>query len=445
MIKGSVKITFLAACMALLPVLAVDAQTYDSLIRENHDRAAGVLHYYEYSQSHRTKAPKGFKPFYISHYGRHGSRYHTGARHMAKGMEGMRAAWEAGLLTEEGKLLKRQMDTLDSEHEGMYGMLSERGGAEHRGIGGRMYKEFKRVFTDPDRQEVECVSSYWPRCLVSMANFTSQLKSGAPGLQMHYVTGPKYLDYISMDLDTKEIGKEGNRIADQLRESLLDPGRFFKAIFTDPEAAARLIPDKYAFIDAVFCAGAISPNTVGRPDIFKHFTVEELEALWIARNEKLYYSFGISREAGDYSSAIAKPLIEDIVAKADAALEEGSHRAADLRFGHDVGLLPLIGTLGIEGMDERYESRTVHEHWNSFEFMCMASNIQMVFYRNRKGEVLVKVLYNEKETTIPALGTSAGPYYRWQDMREYLLGLVAAIPEDNLVMDRDKTEKTGVS
>ena len=68
MIKGSVKITFLAACMALLPVLAVDAQTYDSLIRENPDRAAGVLHYYEYSQSPRTKAPKGFKPFYISHY-----------------------------------------------------------------------------------------------------------------------------------------------------------------------------------------------------------------------------------------------------------------------------------------------------------------------------------------------------------------------------------------
>ena len=133
------------------------------------------------------------------------------------------------------------------------------------------------------------------------------------------------------------------------------------------------------------------------------------------------------------------------MAKADEAVLEGSHRAADLRFGHDVGLLPLIGTLGIDGMDERYESRTVHEHWNSFEFMCMASNIQMVFYRNRKGEVLVKVLYNEKETTIPALGASAGPYYRWEDLREYLLGLVSAIPDDNLVTDRDKTEKTGVS
>ena len=47
--------------------------------------------------------------------------------------------------------------------------------------------------------------------------------------------------------------------------------------------------------------------------------------------------------------------------------------------------------------------------------------------------------------TIPALGTSGGPYYRWEDLREYLLGLVAAIPEDNLVTDRDKTEKTGVS
>ena len=45
------------------------------LIAENPDRAANNMHSYEFNPIVDTKAPKGFKPFYISHYGRHGSRY----------------------------------------------------------------------------------------------------------------------------------------------------------------------------------------------------------------------------------------------------------------------------------------------------------------------------------------------------------------------------------
>ena len=47
----------------------------------------------------------------------------------------------------------------------------------------------------------------------------------------------------------------------------------------------------------------------------------------------------------------------------------------------------------------------------------------MIFYTNRKGDVLVKLLYNEKETRIPALKSEHGPYYYWSDLRQYLLAL----------------------
>ena len=57
----------------------------------------------------------------------------------------------------------------------------------------------------------------------------------------------------------------------------------------------------------------------------------------------------------------------------------------------------------------------------------------------------MKVLLNGEEARFGKLPAYSGPYYRWEDLREYLLGLAAAIPEDNLVTDRDKTEKTGVS
>jgi hypothetical protein len=109
--------------------------------------------------------------------------------------------------------------------------------------------------------------------------------------------------------------------------------------------------------------------------------------------------------------------------------------AADLRFGHDSALLPLAGLIGIEGVSRRYK---VGEAWKNgyylWENICMCSNLQMVFYRNKKGEILVKMLYNEKERSIaqcfiPGVEIPqpvTGPYYRWQDLRAYL----AAISKD---------------
>ena len=77
---------------------------------------------------------------------------------------------------------------------------------------------------------------------------------------------------------------------------------------------------------------------------------------------------------------------------------------------------------GIE--EERKMAEAIDGVWYGFRDMPMASNLQMIFYRNRKGDVLVKLLRNEVETTIPALRSVSGPYYRWDDLRGYLLELV---------------------
>ena len=45
-----------------------------ALLNEDPDRAAVNLHVYEFDPIVDTKPPKGYKPFYISHYGRHGTR-----------------------------------------------------------------------------------------------------------------------------------------------------------------------------------------------------------------------------------------------------------------------------------------------------------------------------------------------------------------------------------
>ena len=65
----------------------------------------------------------------------------------------------------------------------------------------------------------------------------------------------------------------------------------------------------------------------------------------------------------------------------------------------------------------------VYKVWQSFNANPMAANIQWILYRNRKGEVLIKVLYNEREQRLPSLDQSAAPYYRWDDFKRYYTGV----------------------
>ena len=52
----------------------------------------------------------------------------------------------------------------------------------------------------------------------------------------------------------------------------------------------------------------------------------------------------------------------------------------------------------------------------------MAANIQFVFYRKdlQDKDVLVKVLLNENEATLP-IATDCAPYYHWNDFRDFYL------------------------
>ena len=60
--------------------------------------------------------------------------------------------------------------------------------------------------------------------------------------------------------------------------------------------------------------------------------------------------------------------------------------------------------------------------WFGPRYICLACNLQMVFYRSHKRPVLVKFLVNEKETLLHGLEPVQGPYYEWALVRENLDG-----------------------
>ena len=116
----------------------------------------------------------------------------------------------------------------------------------------------------------------------------------------------------------------------------------------------------------------------------------------------------------------AEGLVSEIVQRADEAIA-GAPVAADLRFGHDWPYLALCAYFGLEGYGyPRLSAEEALRSWLGPLHCPFSANLQIVFYRNRKGEVLVKFLANEQETLIPELKAVSGPYYSWDDVKAYL-------------------------
>lgn len=413
----------------MLPLFAAQllrAQGGKEFVRENHDRASSNYHYYEFFDTELTPAPKGYRPVYISHYSRHGSRYLTSAgffRPMAK----LKICDSLGLLSETGRKFYADALAIMEEHQGMYGMLSSRGAEELRGIGGRLYGRFPEIFSGRGgRNLVRNYSTTVQRSIFSMINMMTVLVEKSCGkMEFSYVTGEKYHDYLCHEMDNYlPMGTFYNEVEDA-GLSGLDTDLLFGIFFNDPEAAAGVIGNKKAeFMRKLFKIASISPNTDIRPDMLAYFPEEEILKFWTMKSNSFYAGFGNSTEMFGEVKKVSRPIIKDFIEKADEALSAGSNVAGDFRFGHDSGLLPLIGHLGISGMEECHSAFEAHEYWDASLMIPMASNIQMIFYSGRKGDVLVKILYNERETLIPALKPVQGPYYSWKDLRSYMASLL---------------------
>jgi hypothetical protein len=396
---------------------------YKALIRENPERAAGVLHSYEYIPSAETPAPAGYEAFYVSHYGRHGSRRLTG-----DGTEPVfqliSLARESDALTAEGEVLYEAIAALHADHEGMNGQLTARGAREHRGIAQRLYDRIPAVWNDASRPEVHVQSSTYPRCLISMANFTDVLDNNAPQLKYDFITGDKYIDLLAHETyESDSLSNAANQLFSELAlDSSIDTLRFIKNIFTKDPATVLGGIEASTFIYLVWEAACIQQctETPGANILERFFPMNEILDWYKSENAALYTVLGNSVEFGDNVCWAARDLVQDFIDRADAALADGSATAADLRFGHDSGIMPLVCLMNLVGAGDRLHNADASDSWQGFRQVCMAANLQLVFYRKAGAEPLVKVYYNEAETLIHDLEPAQGPFYRWSDLKAYL-------------------------
>lgn len=388
------------------------------------DRMAASYHSYEFDDVVWTPPPEGFRPFYVSHYGRHGSRRinSLGGIHCEWVRKILKDAEKSGNLTALGKELLADVAKLDDANAGFHGELTQRGIDEHRTLARRMAARTPEVFA-PGRR-VDCRATRSPRCLLSMANFTLALSVAAPGLDISYATGEKiHVMLTGLAYSDPKQRKRHKALGDRLYARKVDSARLLKSLFVDPSNVKRG-DTPYEFAQRLYvCASDCQclSRELGELDLWRYFTKDEITALFRCCSAMDYVALGNSKEFKGEVPREASAAVRDILERADRAIADPSV-AADLRFGHDSGVWPVAGLLGLEGPGDCCPMEEAWEKCPSWKYMSMATNLQMVFFRNAAGDVLVKILWNEKETLVRGLAAKSGPYYAWPDLKAHILG-----------------------
>ena len=427
--------------LSVLSLLAVCLLTYAQeqspqmvkFLKEFPQRAAFNTHSYEFTDVTDTPAPKGYKAFYISHYGRHGSRSDWGGNYTYKSVRDIlsKAKADGIALTPAGDSLLRESAIIYDKYDGMDGRLTPRGVREHRQLARRMYQRFPEVFRNGSKK-IRAVSSTVPRCIVSMNGFTAQLLALQPDLDMDLDTGEKFMEYIAR-AENGTIRARTQAALAQMPRRPVDTMAVFANLFKDPEAGRKYVPHVGMFFYSIYAVAKVAEANDIEDNLFRYLPFDEVYNQHQRNFLDAYLNQCNSELNGDLRLPRAKEMVDTLVAQADRVISGASLRAADLTFGHDWPYLGLCSYLGLEGVGDRLSAEDAAARWMASWNCPFAANLQMIFYRKAGAPVLVKFLVNERETAIPALQAETGPYYKWDDVKAYL---ATRIPHTQIVAHR---------
>lgn len=412
----------ITTCLATLIALPCMAQTTKEEMKADIRKTAGVYYAYPEPETAYTKIPKGYTPFYISHFGRHGSRYLLSDADYTAPMRTLERANEHGALSALGSDLLGRLRSIYAEAEGRNEDLSPLGVRQHRGIAERMYEAFPQVFTGSAK--IEARSSIVLRCAMSMAAFGDRLKELNPKLQISYESSQKYMPYLTgRTPECNEFCGSGGawRAAyDKFYDANTRPDRLMSSLFADKDYLRQYVNGKKLMWQLYWVASDLQ-NMETEISLYDIFTADELFDLWQTFNYSFYAKCANHADSKGVVKDSFKPLLRNIIESADAAIADGSP-AATLRFAHDSNITPLAALMELETFGVSLnEAESLYRYWSDFKVSPMAANLQFVFFNKKGGtrdDILVKVMLNEKEVHLP-IATDSFPYYRWSDFRAH--------------------------
>lgn len=211
-----------------------------------------------------------------------------------------------------------------------------------------------------------------------------------------------------------------------------DDGLYTTTIVGDGETTVASLLDA---ANALYGVYVITPSMANEVpvNLRKYLPSPALETLASLSDMEDFYQKGPGiAEAGRVNDAQTQALLDDFFAEIDAvvtAMAKGdAAHAAKLRFTHAEIIIPFASRLGLAGVyapvPQAQNYRYASNPWRGEAVSPLAANVQWDVLRNSAGTLLVKMLYNERETDFkPAcesaryLAGSTSHYYEYSKLK----------------------------
>ena len=414
--------------------ISLPAQSVREEIQKNiRCSASNYMAYPNPHQHELTPAPEGKKPFYISHYGRHGSRYHNTPLTYEIPYQILAAADSLGKLTPLGVDVLHRLDLIRRDAKDHWGELTELGARQHREIIKRMVRHYPEIFQG--RVSVDARSTMVTRCILSMEYAMMQLAGMVPTANIHHNATHRDMYYLNqqdkrlfaMKMDSATFARYK-----EFTKPYEDNLRLMQSLFNDTAYInSKVDAGKLNYFLFKVASNLQSTHLNNQMTLYDLFTDEEIYHNWKKENAWWYICYAGSTLNGGLQPYTQRNLLRRIIEQADSCIRL-EQPGVQLRYGHETVLLPLVCLLEIEdyGLATDNLESLDRRGWANYRIFPMAANLQIVFYRKNPddGDVLVKVLLNENEVHLP-LKSVEEVYYHWSDFRKYYLKKLDAYVE----------------
>lgn len=411
-------------------------------------KSSGLDNIYDFDAQICTAAPKGYEAFYISHYGRHGSRYPYTATVATALLDMLHEAEGKENLSEYGSELMARVELFMEKAGNHIGELTDLGRQQQYRLAGEMAERYPQAFRKGAVVTAQASSS--PRSILSMASFCTALARKCPSIRIDQFQGFAETQATAPNMGRNPLRIKGPGLGNPYRES---PAEFMQRrfpeftetvlgkMFRDPYAALGDRDVQYLMDHIYMLIGGMNSLPDGvRMDFSDIATPETLARMWELDNYQRFCEYIV------YTASCCS-VFKDIIERADARLAlldsaagklegraegraegaVGRAEGADLRFGHDHVLMSLLMIADIDSFGELPENPDELGHVFQTFRSPMAANLHFVFYRpkNGRGPILTGLSLNGQPARLSALDKELGispdesAFYRWDDVKAW--------------------------
>lgn len=432
--------------------IQADIITKDEITPDNLYNFGGSMTEYIEPQVEYSKPPKGFKPFYMSHYGRHGSRYLLNTSQYEDPYNTLKEAYDKGVLTEFGKSVMDRLEIMKNDADGRLGDLTPKGQRQHRGIANRMVRNYPEIFNNKAHITARSTTSH--RVVASMTAAMMEFSALLPKMVIDFNDSDYDRHYMNTEdpaISSYKNSRERNEAVSAFNAAHTNSERLMCALFTDttfitryaykapvmrfpfmpagtqqPATGATSIQDRSdALYNQIYEVAANMQSHDLGIDLNDVFTYNEWYDMFTTNNVYWYSVSAYSPLTGEIVPYGRASLLQDILDKANDVIANGGTNA-HLRYGHDTALFPLLCLMEVNDCEWSVSDlERVADKWVAYDIVHMGSNLQLIFFKDKKGTILVRALLNEKEATLPvepyidSKGRTHKYFYEWNRVSAY--------------------------